>query len=422
MKILVKILGGLVALIVLAIAGLVAWPFVPVVQDQFGGAEHRAWLAEHSTEIDLEDTAPDFGLGPDIEDSRFVLLSELHGYRAVQALDLALVEHFAATGPARTYLAELGPDQAMAFNHYLATGDDAPARAVFDAWAEEDAQWANLEFFQKLGALRDLNASLPAARQIWFVGVDRPADRDLMTGSIERFDSQATPDFTGYEGVQAINVALGRAALSRDEGTSRYGHILPNIDQLNALDPERHYYGLWGLFHGAKTTVNGVTPLAMRLNQAGGAFEGSLTTLTTMCIDGCLNLMPARVIPGFLHGDDEPDYVFVPINFDDVMLQRARGVNEIKAAMGEASIASLRMTGEGSPYEQGPRLSALTGYLSYVQSFRYGGPAAELTDYFVVLRGSAGLTPWSGTVHDVTGTAAETGINGMGRRLEQAGR
>jgi len=105
-----------------------------------------------------------------------------------------------------------------------------------------------------------------------------------------------------------------------------------------------------------------------------------------------------------------------------VMLQRARGVNEIKAAMGEASIASLRMTGEGSPYEQGPRLSALTGYLSYVQSFRYGGPAAELTDYFVVLRGSAGLTPWSGTVHDVTGTAAETGINGVGRRLEQAGR
>lgn len=420
MTLLLKILGGLAALVVLAIAGVFAWPFAPVVQDQFGGGEHRAWLAEHSAEIDLTSGAPEFDFGPEVHDSRFVMLSELHGYRAVQAVDLALVEHFARTGPARTYLAELGPGQALAFNTMVSGGDEAPARAVFDAWAEGGFQWANREFFQKLERIRDLNAALPEDRRIWFVGADAPADRERLAG-LAVAGPDAEPGFGSFAAVQALNAQLGRAALER-ESDNRYTHMLSNIATVSVLDPQRSFYGLWGLFHGTKTTVNGATPLAMRLNQPGGAFEGSLTTLTTMCIDGCLNMMPARAVPGFLQGEAKPDYVYLPINFDYVIVQRARGINDVKHAMGDAPIMSFQVTGEQSPYAQGPRLSAQSGYLSYVQGFTYGGPAAELTDYFIVMRGSAGLTPWDGTVHDVTGAAAETAIDGVGERLQQAGR
>lgn len=44
--------------------------------------------------------------------------------------------------------------------------------------------------------------------------------------------------------------------------------------------------------------------------------------------------------------------------------------------------------------------------------------AAQITDYYIVMRNSAGLTPWSGTVHDVTGTAQDTGIEAVTLRLQ----
>jgi len=416
MKIILKLLGGLVVLIILAIAGLIAWPLIPVVQDGFGGAEHRAWLEDHRTEIDLAAADAGFDFGPEIHDARFVMLSEIHGYRAVQALDLALVEHFAQTGPARTYLAELGPGQALAFNTMISGGDEGPARAVFDAWAENTTQWGNQEFFQKLERIRELNASLPEDRRIWFVGVDAPSDRDRLAPLVEA-GPDAEPGFDSFAAVQAVNARLGRAALER-ESDDRYFHILANIDIIDSLDSDRAFYGLWGLFHGTKTTVNGVEPMAVRLNRAGGVFEDEVATLMTVCVDECLNMMPARAMPSFLHGDGDPDYIYIPNNFDDAMLARVRGINELKAAMGEADVAAFRIAGDGTPYASGQRLRTLTGYLMLIQGWEYGGPAAEITDYYIVMRNSAGLTPWSGTVHDVTGTAPQTGIAAAAARLQ----
>lgn len=416
MKFVLKLLGGLAALIVLAITGLIAWPFVPVVQDRFGGAQHLAWLEEHRTEIDLAASDPGFDFGPDVHEARFVILTEIHAFRAVQALDLALVEHFAEAGPARTYLAELGPGQALAFNTMISGGDEAPARAVFDAWAETTAQWANQEFFRKLERPRDLNASLPENRRIWFVGVDAPFDRDQLAPLVAP-GPDAEPGFDSFAAVQAVNAQLGRAALER-ESNNRYTHILANIELLDSLDPERAFYGLWGLFHGSKSTVNGAEPLALRLNREGGVFEGEVATLTTLCVDGCLNMMPAQALPGFLHGEGDPDYIYIPNNFDEVMLARLRGINQVKAAMGEADIAAFRVDGQGSPYASGQRLSGVSGYLMALQGWEYGGPAAEVTDHFIVMRNSAGLTPWNGTVHDVTGRAGETGLESVSARLQ----
>lgn len=412
MKLVLKILGGLVLLIVLGIGSLFALPFWPVLQDQFGAGDNRAWLAEHRTVIELSAEAPVI-VDDTLEDARFIMLAELHGYRAVQALDLRLVEQFAAQGPARTYLAELGPDQAMAFNLFLHTGEDAAARGVFDAWAAIDAQWANQEFYAKLERLRALNASLPQGRQIWFVGVDSLGDDARLAEMSALLTGQAEAGFSSYEAVQALNARLGAAALERGDNTSRYTHILSNIEIAAAIDRERAFYGLWGLFHGSKTTVNGSQPLAMRLNAPGGAFEDSVVTLTAICVEGCFNMMPAQIMPAFLHGDGQPDYVYLPMSLDNAMLQRMRGVGDLKAAMGEAPIVAFRLSGQDSPYDHGARLSGLTGYLSLMQTFNYGGPAAQVSDYVIAIRGSAGLTPWNGVAFDTSGGAGEAGIPGV---------
>ncbi len=420
MRILFKILIGLFLLVTLAIAGVFALPQWPALQDRFGAEPYRAWLSEHRVEIDVESATPIAGFDAAVNDARLVILSEIHGYRAVQAIDLAMLRHFAETGPARTYLAELGPEQAMAFNLYLATGDDRQARAVFDAWAEGTYQWANVEFFQKLVALKALNDTLATDRKIWFVGVDALSSTDQLAALTATLPADAVAGFESYEAVQVLNAELGQTALTRPEDAGRYAHILPNIARISSLDPERHFYGLWGLFHGTKTTVNGVEPLALRLNRGGGSFEGSVVTFTTLCLEGCLNLMPARAMPTFLHGDRNPDYLYLPMGFDNALLQRVRGSNDVRAAMGDAAIAAFHVSGDGTPYDAPPRLTELTGYMSMMQTFEYGGPAAEVTDYFIGVRGSAGLTPWNGRVHDVSGSAATTGIPAVSRALNSA--
>jgi len=253
MKLILKVLGAIVLLILLLIAGVIALPFWPVVQDRVGGGDHRAWLDANRTGIDLTAEAPGFQFDDSIHGARFVILGEMHGFRAVQALDLALVEYFASEGPARTYLAELGPDQAMAFNLYLETGDETAARGVFDAWARIDAQWANQEFFAKLQRLRDLNAALPEARRIWFVGIDRLGDVDRLAALSAERPEGAEPGFDSYAAVQALNAQLGARALEFEPDASRYTHMVNHALTVAALDPERHFYGLWGLGHSSKT-------------------------------------------------------------------------------------------------------------------------------------------------------------------------
>lgn len=420
MHIILRLLIGLILVIALAAGALAALPYWPSLKDRFGAEPFQDWLTAQRTVIDVAEPIDTLSFDDAVYDSRLVLLSEIHGYRAVQAIDLILLRHFAQTGPARTYLAELGPDQAMAFNIYLATGEDAAVRSVFDDWAAGDYQWANAEFFDKLTAIRSLNAELPEERQIWFVGVDQLGSAERLEALARFVQDDAEAGFDRFEQVQAINASLGALALQRAENAGRYTHMLENIAWVTQLGPQRHFYGLWGLFHGTKTTVNGAEPLALRLNRDGGSFEGSVTTFTTLCIEGCLNLMPARAMPGFLHGGAEPNYIYLPMSFDDALLQRVRGANDLRSAMGEADIAAFRVTGEDSPYNSSDRLSALTGYLSMVQTFEYGGPASEISDYFIVMRGSAGLTPWDGQVHDTSGRAARTGIPAVEQALRPA--
>ncbi len=417
MKIILKVLGAIALLIVLIITGVIALPFWPVLQDRFGGGDHRAWLNAHRTGIDLTAEVPGFRFDDSVHQARFVILGEMHGFRAVQAIDLALVAYFASEGPARTYLAELGPDQAMAFNHYLETGDETAARGVFDAWAQIDAQWANQEFFAKLQRLRDLNAALPEARRIWFVGIDRLGDADRLAALSAERPEGAEPGFGSFGAVQALNAQLGARALEFEAGASRYTHMVNHALTVAALDPERHFYGLWGLGHSSKTSVNDAPTLAMYLNGEGGAFEGSVAALNTLCINECVNMLPAQALPEPLQGGSGASYVGLPINYDVPLLYRMRGINDLKASMGEARVAAFRISGEGSPYVSGPRLSAVSGYLTPILPFFYGGPAAEITDYFIGIAGSAPLTPWSGEVHDLTGLAAQGGVPGVAERL-----
>lgn len=420
MRILIKILIGLVVLIILGLASLAALPMIPVWKDNLGGGKYQTYLEANSTPLDLNVPDANFSFKSNVADARFVMLAEMHGYAMPQTLDLALAKHLNQTKGTRIYLAELSPAQALAFNHMLEAGEDDFAREVFDYWATQSAQWANNEFFAKLEALRTYNASLPVDQRIRFVGVDtiynRPFAeqmRDRAIGALATEEGTRRPAaFDDPFGVAAVNLVLLEAGLKRGDTASRYSHILPNIDLMLGIPGAENetFYALWGLFHGIKGTTNGSKPLAMRLNAEGGAFAGDVITIHTVCALSCFNMMPREGVPvESFRGPNGEAYTWLPMGFDNSYLTRLRGISDLKAVAGPDTAAMLfDLTADGTPYRDTVRLQTFTGYLAMVQAatgqnIEFDGSVADVMDYMILMQNSPPLTPWKGEAYDVSG-------------------
>ena len=334
----------------------------------------------------------------------------MHGFAMPQRIDAALVTYLQQQGSPRWYLAELTPREAMAVNVYIAGGSDAPLKAVFDRFAHMGLQWGNQNFFEKLTILRKLNEALPSAREVRFIGID--LDR-----KIEGFDAifqvplvsseDITPDLTNIQSAQAINSAL---LAVEPERRNRYAAMKKRMSALAEMVgfEDANFVGLWGLFHASEANINGATPLSAWLQDAGAPYGGDVVTINTLCIGTCYNMMPASALPSPLQGKNGEAYTWIPMGIQSPYFQRPKGIGDLIAALGENKMALFFMAGEESPYAEGNRLVENSGYLSMLRPWKVSGSASDMTDYLLIYRDTAPLTPWRGDAFDMTGKASET--------------
>lgn len=398
--------GMFLLLCALAAAGL---PWLPVLQDSFATGRIARYMEREGQPIgpgaeDLRIRLPD-----GIEQSRLILLGGIHGFADIHAFDLAVLRHLADRTGLRVYLAEAGPDVAMAFNAMVLDGDDDAARRVFDAWADRDLQWANKEFFAKLESITAWNRTLPEDSRIVFVGIDRPEGPQPGTPGVKGPMPGPTvaPGFGGTDAIRSINRLLLDEALRRPDDAGRYDHILANIERLLTLPGAdgHQFYGLWGLFHASKSAVNGLRPLALELDAEGGLLEKDVATIGSYCMTGCFTMMPRHALPGFLHGPGDEAYSLVPLDFDNPYLQRVRGAGAVTRGLGEDRAVLLPLAEEGSPFTSGRLLSRVTGYLTLLAPFEHDQPAAAIFDAVILHQASPPLTPWADEAHNVSGRA-----------------
>jgi hypothetical protein len=158
-----KILRWFGILVLLGVLALVTLPLLPVAKDRLSAGPVQDYINEYACALHIGNDATRFVLPASVADARFVMLSEMHGFAGVQAIDLMMVRKMAEERGTRIYLAELSPDQAIAFNAMVLDGDDSFALEVFEFWSGITAQWGNREFFAKLEALRDFNRGRPPA-------------------------------------------------------------------------------------------------------------------------------------------------------------------------------------------------------------------------------------------------------------------
>lgn len=397
------ILGGIIALILLSIGLVVGLPWLPVLADQAGADRYRDWLEQNRVELDI--AAPDMNLALSEEhlEARYILLGEMHGFAFPQQLDAALITYLQNAGPARWYLAEMTPREAIAVNLYISSGDDAPVRAVFDRFAEMGLQWANQEFFAKLTTLRTLNTNLPPERRVRFIGIDLDRSGEALALPAATEDSSA--DLSDPASWRAVNEALLDV---QPETRSRYAAMQARMRALAAMPgfENARFVGFWGLGHTSEVTINGNETLAMWLQDPAAPYAGEVVTINTLCVGACFNMMPAAALPEPMQGPGGEAYTLLPMGIENPYFQRPSGIGDLTAVLGDNRAALVRISGDGTPYSTGGRLTENSGYLVMMQPWEMGGSAAEMTDYYIIFNGSAPLTPWAGEAFDISGQAS----------------
>lgn len=399
----IRLIVAILSFVVLAAVSLAGLPWLTVVAERIGSEPYRDHLANNETVLDLSEPDAGFELTVDDLNARYVLLGEMHGYALPQQLDAALMTYLQTEGPLRWYLAELTPREAIAINEYLSGGSDIYARAVFDRFSEMGLQWANKEFFQKLSTLRALNETLPAERQIRFIGIDLDREGDPLELPVA--GAGASANLGDLSTARGINEALLRVPV---ETGKRYAAMKARLAALAEMPgfADARFAGLWGFFHASEAPINNVEPLALWLQDADAPYAGDVVTINTLCVGECFNMMPAAALPGPMAGPDGQKYTWVPMGMENPYFQRPKGISDFMQALGEDRAALYRVGGEGSPYTESNRLAASSGYLVMMKPWDVSGTTTQMTDYVLVYRDTAPLHPWSGEAFDLSGAAA----------------
>ncbi len=404
LKWVIRLIVAVASLVVLGIAAFAGLPWLTVATERFGSEPYRNHLAAKKTVLDLRSPDAGFHLTEDDLDARYVMLGEMHGYALPQKLDAALISYLQAEGPPRWYLAEMTPREAIAVNEYLSGGSDSYTRAVFDRFAGTGVQWANLEFFQKLTSLRAQNETLSAERQIRFIGIDLDREGDPL--ALPEAGGGARADLGDPSSARAINEALLGVPV---ETGKRYAAMKARLTALAEMPgfADARFAGLWGFFHSSEAPINGVEPLALWLQDAAAPYAGDVVTISSICVGECFNMMPAAALPGPMQGPNDESYTWVPMGVENPYFQRPKGISDFIQTLGTDRAALYRVAGEASPYNDGDRLAASSGYLVMMKPWEVAGTAAQMTDYVLLYRGTAPLHPWSGEAFDLSGAAAD---------------
>ncbi|MEL6112518.1 MAG: hypothetical protein AAFR20_06915 [Pseudomonadota bacterium] len=366
--------------------------------DRLGKKERAAYLIDAKVYGGSGEDLSTATFPPDFYSNRLFVYGEMHGVAGPQTVDLGLANHLNAKIGLRWFLSELGPATAMAFNHYLATGDDQWARQAFEGWADGDAQWANQEFFAKLGRLRAANLTKTPESRLYFLGVDQ-IQNEILASALPG----ALPAPTGPQETIArrVNEALLRATNDR-KADYRYRDVLENID-IVLLDPDLQsepFYGFWGLSHVLEVTVNETgKPLAVLLSE-NPAFGEKIVSMLSVFGPGSTMLWPARILPQPLQGKNGEPYTVLPMGNDNPYLGYLPGIRDLELAAGDDAVAIFHMDRPGSPYDDGKRLVNTNGIMANMTRFDINGNVSEAVDYIVYFNATPALTPWRGDAFD----------------------
>ncbi|MBC3540690.1 hypothetical protein ACFSC6_12440 [Rufibacter sediminis] len=422
--------------VVLLVLAFVAYGIYALLAVGGESTPHQAYLQKHKQEVNLNQPSPAFP----IFDSAFYqkqifFLGEAHGTAAPQALDFALLQHLNQRVGLRHYLAEVDYSQAYFLNEYLRTGDERHLQTVFQVWAKQNAQWGNQNFYDKLKKIRALNQTLPEARRISILGVDKlqdlnttrlflkavlgrfpenglkdsayvtlqkvvfadTLDEDAFTAAAGQFLSRVSPASSGTKGAADLHFDLQHTLENVAYLSSKTRRDSVMYLNLVSVTKARHLekaklYGMWGLFHTLPVAVERGVPFAYYLQQENSPYRGKTVSIGVYTLDS-ENMMPAAALPAFLSKGER--YVNSGLANNDGPMVFVHGIKDLRAASREHTLTLFKTDAPDSPYRTSSRLASFK-VLFPNQSIAFAGEHPRLTQvfrYVCLVRNSPALTP-----------------------------
>lgn len=339
-------------------------------------------------------------------EGRLFLVGESHGSAAPQVFDIELLRHLNERIGLADYVAEIDPVQAVHFNRFLDSGDEAQLSRVFDLW-NTGSQWANVAFEGKLRAMREFNLSLPQARRVRIHGLDAIQDWPLLSQWLD--ERGAAPEAAAWRAAQggAARARLAADALARvaDSAEDRYllaaleaiaggagreAVIVSNYRHLvteGALQ-QRPAQGLWGAFHVLQARVNGAAPFAAQAVAAQLPVAGGVRSLLLLGLDSAVQF-PVPLPDGLRR------VRFLDGNIDGPTVKVA-GSATLRAASQPARMTVFALDTPHSPYRQGDHFIALQTSMGPPFVPEAGRATTDYLQYIGVYRDSDWAAPRAG--------------------------
>lgn len=368
--------------------------------------------------------------------NQLFLLGESHGFQKVQDVDFTLLKHLNQRVGVRYYVAEVDMSKAYFLNQYLQTGNDSTLMRVFRSWIQETAQWANRDFFRKIQRIRALNQTLPASRQIRFLGLDRiqdralvadhlgellagkklPASARILTDSLRIRLTTKTPDSLRADLAEKLLTNLTAKSTDYQKAigaatVTEFRHLLQNVVYLKTLRSREKtivanfqtlyktmnlqtekLYGLWGFFHVLQAKLpDGVTSFAAMLRELDLPVRDKIVSLSCSYV-GSKMMVPTAFLPPFWQ-EKGKTYSRVDKFNNDGPMMITEGIETLKAATQPNTVTLFKLVGSVAGSQ--PITVSYSPFMPKEQQMMFD-PARPVTDYYqyvVLIRDSDATEP-----------------------------
>jgi len=383
------------------------------------------YLTNHAADLSAGAIKDDKIIGPDFYKNQLFFAGEIHGIKRGQDVDLALLTLLNQKIKLKTYVAEVDFSKAYFLNQYLLTGDESLIDAVFKDWIEQDAQWANTDFQEKIRKIRKYNLTLTTGQRIHFEGIDQIHSPLLVARYFKEIlkDDHFKNSRLSFDPLllalemknDSLIIQTANALISKLKGeksaqmndiffalknctllkTPREAVMHSNFKELFNI---RHWekeklYSFMGFGHilQSKTNDDKSIFLAYRLeNDPSLPLKGKIVSIAMIYVDSRMS-MPSAGLPVQFQDKGNRFTAFSQYNHDGPLI-KLDGIEDFKAVTKENSITLFDLHATGSPYLTKVFDIQYAEIMPKSQRLYFNEKGKFITDYFqyvVLIRNSA---------------------------------
>ncbi len=363
-------------------------------------------------------------------DNQLFLLGESHGIQKPQEIDFELLKHLNERVGVRHYVAEVDQTKAHYLNQYLQTGNDSTLMKVFRSWVASKAQWANRDFWNKIGRIRALNQTLPKNRQIRFIGIDQIQERKLVGEHLSELLAgrklapttrvladtllarllNRRPDSLRAQAAQALltDLSASEKATRKTFGPALpdLQHLLNNVVYLKTIKSRERtiftnfqtvlqtmnlqnekLYGFWGYFHVLQAPVEGGgKSFATMVRESDLPMRNKVVSIAFSYAD-CYMMLPSMYLPPMWQ-DAGKTYSRVNKFNNNSEMMYTENIDKLMALSKPNTLTLFKLS--GTEAGQQPTRVRYSPFMPKEQQLQFepNRPTADYFQYLILVRNS----------------------------------